>query len=617
MDTISNQPIPFKAETRQLLNILIHSLYSEREIFLRELISNASDALTRVNFELLTNRNIQNPDAELAIWITANPDEGTLTIRDSGIGMSASEMSENLGTIAHSGARSFLQAAASGVNNLNEIIGQFGVGFYSAFMVAESIRVLSRSYDPSTPGAEWLSSGEDTFTIHPADVQERGTQVILKLNQDSLEFCQYSRLREIIKRHSDFIPFPIYLGDQAEQVNQQTALWRKPPKEVTKEQAHEFYRQLTLDVAEPLAYTHLNIDAPVQLYALLFIPASADKSWFSLRKEDGLRLYARKVLIQDYSREMLPEYLRFVQGVVDSEDIPLNVSRETVQTARIMPQLRKILTARMLELLKDLQSNRPDDYAKFWTGYQRYLKEGIATDRDSHPSLTNLLRFNSLQHPNALISLDTYVQNSAPNQSKIYYLLGDNLQSMLLSPHLELFRKQGVDVLLLSDPIDPFMLLSLTEFNQRPFANAITELPPASDEAQVPQENQQPLASSEVESLVQRFERRLSGKVAAVKVTNRLVDSPVRLVDPEGALQQEVQKVYQMLHQEFTAPKKLLEINPTHELIVRLAGMPEDDERLDLVIDQLYENALLIEGLHPNPVGMVERIQRLLVSALK
>jgi molecular chaperone HtpG len=613
----ANESIPFKAETRQLLNILIHSLYSEREVFLRELISNASDALTRMNFEMLTNHNVLDPDAELAIWITSNKDESTLTIRDTGLGMTADEISENLGTIAHSGARAFMQAVESGQNELSNLIGQFGVGFYSAFMVADSIRVTSRTYRKDGAGVDWFSKGEDTFSIEPASIDTRGTTIVIKLKEDAKEFCEISRLREVIKRHSDFIPFPIYLGDDKEQVNQQTALWRKQTREVTQEQAHEFYRQYTLDMNPPLGHIHLNIDAPVQLYALLFIPSTTEKTFFSLRKEDGLKLYARKVLIQEYCRDLLPEYLRFVQGVVDSEDIPLNISRETVQASRVMPQLRRVLTGKVIDFLKDMAVNRLEDYARFWNEFGRFIREGIATDRDNSEALAPLLRFHTLKHPQELASLDSYLSEIKPGQSKIYYILGDDERSIARSPHLDLYRKQGVDVLLLSDPLDSFVLLSLTKYMDHILVSAAVEKPEADATEEPVNEKPEVLPPDQIEALVVRFKHRLGDKVIDVRVTDRLLDSPVRLVDKEGSIQPEMQRVYRMLRQEYEIPGKILELNPSHTLVKRLSDISPTDPRSDLTIDQLYENALLIEGLHPDPAAMIDRIQQLMLSALK
>ena len=394
-----SQPIPFKAETRQLLDILIHSLYTEREIFLRELISNASDALTRINFEMLTNRDVLDPDVELAIYVTFDKEQNTLTIRDTGVGMTAAELGENLGTIAHSGARAFVTAAQNGVKSISEIIGQFGVGFYSAFMVAESIQVTSRTYYPDSQAATWICAGEDTYTIQPSEQKSRGTTVTLHLKPDATEYLDEYRLREIIRRHSEFISFPIYLGKESEQVNRQTALWRQPPRKVEKRDYEDFHRQLTLDPLPPLTFTHLAVDAPVQMYAILFVPASANRGIFSLRKEDGVKLYSRKILIQEYCKDLLPQYLRFIQGVVDSEDLPLNVARESYQASRVIAQLKSLITSKAIEMLTKFASDQPDEYKKFWTEFGVYTKEGIAIETTEVEVLSPLLRFPTTAQP--------------------------------------------------------------------------------------------------------------------------------------------------------------------------------------------------------------------------
>ena len=615
---IPNQPVLFKAETRQLLNILIHSLYTEREVFLREIISNASDALTRLNFEMLTNRDLVNPQAELAIWITTDSTQHTLTIRDTGVGMTAEELAENLGTIAHSGARSFIDAVSQlkPGNNLSDIIGQFGVGFYSAFMVAESITVITRSYLPDAQAACWESTGAETFTISPAEKTERGTEVIIHLKEDASEFASESRLREIIKKHSDFIPFPIYLGEKNEQANQQTALWRKQPREVTEDEYNEFYKQFTLDFDKPLAYAHLNVDAPIQMYAVLFVPPSPDRTMLSNRRQDGLKLYARKILIQEYCHDLLPESLRFVQGVVDSEDIPLNVSRESVQSTRVMAQLKKLITTRVFETLTGLAKDKPDNYKTFWKNYSRVLKEGAATDAENHDSLLPLLRYPSLSDPQNQISLDDYIAAFKPGQKKIYYIIGEDNRSVVNSPHLEIFRKSGLDVLLMTDPIDSFILIRLNKYKDCELANVAgeaVEIPEAEtvDKAETSEDQK-----ADSLPLVSRFKSVLADKVMDVRVSDRLVASPARLVDPQGIPNQEFQRVYHLLDREYQIPPKILEINPHHPILLRLAALPEDSELSRMIIEQIFEDALLIEGLHPDPASMILRIQKLMESAL-
>lgn len=649
----STAGIPFKAETRQLLNILIHSLYTEREVFLRELISNASDALTRMNFEMLTNREVVDPEADLGIWIKADEEGRKVIIRDTGVGMTRDELVDNLGTIAHSGARAFLKAAEESKAPLSEIIGQFGVGFYSAFMVAEWIKVETRSFRPDAEAAVWFSTGEDTYTLEKSDKADRGTTITVKLKEESAEFAKEPRLREVVKRHSDFIPFPIYLGEDTQQVNQQSALWRQSLREVTEEKYNDFYRQFTLDFEPPIAHTHLVVDAPVQMYALLYVPASPEKTIFSARKEDGLKLYARKVLIQEYTRDLLPEYFRFVQGVVDSEDLQLNVSRESIQSTRVMAQIKRVLTGKVVDMLKKLAAEKPKEpattegdtdaasepaaeietaegaqpegetpepgagYAKFWRNFGRFIKEGIATDHDSLDLLAPLLRYPTLQHPDRQVSLDEYLENQTAETKKIYYILGDDERSIAHSPHLDVFRHSGVDVLLMADPLDSFVLISMTKYKDVPLVNAALEKPEGAKEPKPSAEKQaEPVSEETMRGLVERFKAALGERVTEVRSTDRLIDSPARLVDPEGAMNQEVQRVYRMLNKEFDAPQKVLEINPRHPILKKLSETPED-EISRLIIEQIYEDALLIEGLHPDPAGMIGRIQELMKAALK
>lgn len=621
MDTSSNtaQPISFKAETRQLLNILVHSLYTEREIFLRELISNASDALTRVDFELLTNREVLDPDAELAIRITADPEQKTLTISDSGIGMTAEETVENLGTIAHSGARAFVEAVEQGAKNISDIIGQFGVGFYSAFMVAEWIKVISHSYKSDAQAVAWFSTGADNFTVEPADKPDRGTTVIVKLKDDAAEFSQEYRLREIIRKHSDFVPYPIYLAANPQQVNRQTALWRQSPREVEAKAYEEYYKQLTLDHEPPLAHAHMVVDAPVQMYALLFIPASPERGLLSPRRDEGLKLYARKVLIQEYNKDLLPEWLRFVDGVVDSEDLPLNVSRESIQASKLMAQLKKLVTSKILDTLKDIAQKDPEKYVKFWESYGRALKQGVAIETSEPEELYPLLRFRTTQHPDAWSSLDEIVQRLKPDQKEIYYLIADDERSAVYSPHLDLVRRYDYEVLLMTDPLDAFMLVRLHQFGEHKLVNvANADLEPPQKEAE-PDAGEPDQTSTGVdgEALVERFKTHLGERVADVRLTNRLSDSPARLVDPLEAPNQEMQRVYRLLNKDFQVPKKVLELNPHHPILARLVTLPSDSSLLPLVIDQVYEDALLIEGLHPDPAGMIARIQKLMEAVLK
>jgi len=612
------QSIPFRAETRQLLDILIHSLYTEREIFLRELISNASDALTRMNFEMQKNRDILDPDVELAITITTDSQAGTVTISDTGIGMTSEELVENLGTIAHSGARAFVTVAQEGEKNISDIIGQFGVGFYSAFMVAEWIKVISRSQLPDTSAASWYCTGEDTFIVEPAQKIDRGTTVIIKLKEDAKEFFQENRLREVIKKHSDFISFPIYLGEKKEQVNRQTALWRQAPRKVEVKDYEDFYNQLTLDFSAPLSHIHLSVDAPVQMYAILFIPAKSERNMFSVRKEDGVKLYSCNVLIQEYCRDVLPEYYRFIQGVVDTEDLPLNVSRETIQANRTIVNLKKLITSKVTSSLEKLAKDEPDNYSKFWEEFGRYIKEGVAIEQTEPESLYPLLRFHTTNFTDKWSSLDDYLERMKPEQKDVYYILGDDERSVVYSPHLDIIRKYGFEVLLLTAPIDPFMVVRLGKYKDHALVNVSSpdiKLPLIDKEPEA--ETQPALDPNEWVSLIQRFKSQLGEKVTDVRMTDRLSESPARLVDPEGVPNQEMQRVYRMLQEDFKAPKKVLELNPQHTILMKLNSLPPEAELGQMIIDQIYEDALLIEGLHPDPASMIERIQKIIQAAIK
>src|SRR6266540_6024550 len=458
------QSFHFKAETKQLLNILIHSLYKEREVFLRELLSNASDALNRLRFEMVTNQNVVDPKADLRIDLKANKDARMLTIQDTGIGMTKDEIIENLGTIAQSGARKFLEATKERKMDLSQVIVQFGVGFYSVFMVAEWVRVTARSYDPEAEAVSWYATGEDNYQVSRADMSERGTKVEIKLKEDATEFAEEFRLKNIIHKHSDYIGFPIYLGDSKEAVNKRTSLWRTPKQDVTEEQYKEFYRQTTLEFEEPLLRIHIVTDAPVQLYALLYVPGKAERGILALRKEDGLKLYSRNILIDEYNKDLLPDYLRFVQGVVDSEDLPLNVSRETVQSTGLMARLKKVVTGQVMKELETLAKNNAEKYQIFWKEFGVYLKQGVATSLADVETITPLLRFKTNLNPETWSSLEDYVGRMKPGQKEIYFIVGEDPKSILRSPHLDYFQAQGTEVLLLTEPMDSFMLMGLRKY---------------------------------------------------------------------------------------------------------------------------------------------------------
>jgi molecular chaperone HtpG len=611
------EAIGFRAEIRQLLNILVHSLYTDREIFLRELISNASDALNRLQFVMLTERDMLDPQAELAVRIKGDPEKRQLTIADTGIGMTRDELIENLGTIAHSGAKAFLQSLQEG-QKVSDLIGQFGVGFYSVFMVADSVRVTSRSYRPGAPAWTWASTGGESFTLEPAGKADRGTVVEITLKEDAKEFTDAWRLKEIIHKHSDFVSFPIYANDEAEAVNRQTAVWRQPASAVTDEAANSFYKQLTLDFDDPLARIQLQTDAPVQIYALLFLPAKTERGMFSLRRDYGLKLYSRKILIQDYAKDLLPKYLRFVEGVVESEDVPLNISRETIQSSRVIERIRNALTHKVIDTLKDLAAGDPAKYEAFWKEFSPYMKEGMATDATARERLMPLLRFYSSRPDGgqALTSLAEYVGRLKPDQRTIYYILGDDVRSVAHSPHLDYFRKAGLEVLYLVDPLDSFMLAGLQTYEGFPLKNVddpSLDLPrpaePAAGES---------APEDEFAALVARARGTLGERVTDVRASDRLVDNPSRLVAADSSREHEMGRVRRMLDRDFTVPKMVMELNRQHPLIrnlARLAAQNQTGAVVDACIEQMYENGLLTEGLLANPANMVGRIQELMLAA--
>ncbi|MFZ5918568.1 MAG: molecular chaperone HtpG [Chloroflexota bacterium] len=613
------QAYEFKAEIQQLLHILVHSLYTDREIFLRELISNAVDALNRLQFEMLTERDVLDPNAELAIRVEVNEEAKTIAISDSGIGMTRDEIITNLGTIAQSGAADFvrqLQEAQDTAQTVTEMIGQFGVGFYSVFMVAETVHVLSRSYRPDAPACEWVSDGSARFQVGPAEKADRGTQVIIKLKDDAHEFANDWRLEQIVKKHSDFVTFPIYFGERV--VNRQKSLWRQSPHETSSEDYEDFYKHLTLDFEKPLLVSHLVADAPVDIRSVLYVPGRRDRGILNPRTDWGLKLYARGVMIQEYNKELLPQHWRFIEGVVESEDLPLNVSRETVQRNPAARRIQKALVSKLIKELETLAQEKPEDYARFWREFGVLVKEGIAADPLAKDDLLPLLRFHSSQaQEDQLVSLVGYVQGMADDQPAIYYLLADDVASAARSPHMDYFRANDIEVLYFTDPIDNFVVLSLTEFDGKPLKNvddATLELPQKEPEGAA----EPAIPEADFNRLVGRFVKVLGERVTQVRESKMLHDNPCRLLAPDRLPGREMQRVQKLLHQEFEVPKKILEINRRHPLMVNLARLvthTPDDAVIDPTIEQVFENQLLLDGVHPNPAAMIPRLHTLLQAA--
>jgi molecular chaperone HtpG len=621
------QTFTFQAEIKQLLDILVHSLYTEREIFLRELVSNASDALNRVQFEMLTNNAVQDADLPLEIRIDIDSEGGTITISDTGIGMTREDMVNNLGVIARSGAKAFIEtmkAAQNGASAEN-IIGQFGVGFYSVFMVADKVRVVSRAYHQDAEAIAWESTGGDTYTLEPAERAHRGTDIIVHLKADDREFLNAWKVKETIRRHSDYVAFPIFVDDDEEPTNKQTALWRQPTGDITDEQYDDFYKSLTLDFNKPLRRIHMRADVPLQFYALLYFPSSSEPNMFNLRKEPGLKLYVRKVLIQEYSRDLLPEYLQFVQGVVDSEDLPLNVTRESLQANRIMINLRKTLTSRVISELKRMASSQRDEFITFFNEFGHFLKHGILMEANERADLESLLVFNSTadDSPDTWVTLDEYVGRLATNQTDIYYILGDDIQSAKHSPHLDAFRQRGIEVLYFTDRADVVLLNALNEFKGHTL-RAVDESGIDLSDIGTPKEDEtpqrDPLPEADFAAVRDRFAAVLGERVREVRASKTLVGSPARLVSDEDAAVRQMARINRLLERDAETPVKILELNPRHGLLHNLAAMLAQDATgvlVDMVVEQVFETAQLQDGIHPDPASMAARLTAIMEAATK
>ena len=636
----SPESLEYRTEVKQLLDILAHSLYTDREIFLRELISNASDALNRIQFEMLTNHEVVDADRELAITIVADAAGKTLTINDSGIGMNRAELVENLGTIAHSGARTFLQNLGESKSAQEEIIGQFGVGFYSVFMVADRVTVTSRSYRPDEQAWTWSSQGDSRYSLAPAARAERGTTILIHLKEDAGEFADLWRIQSIIRKHSDYVSFPIYVEEvkagpasdesaaegegevetEAVPVNRRTALWRQTPSTVSAEEYESFYKQLTFDTDAPLLHLHLVTDAPVNLRAVLFVPSKRERTRLHLRPDHGLKLYSRKVLIQEHNKELLPEYLRFVDGVVDSEDLPLNVSREMVQSNPVMRALRRALTGRVHKEIKALAEGDAEKYNRFWEEFGNFLKEGVAVDPAAHETLVDLLRFRSSRSgEEGWVSLKEYSERQAEGQNAIYYVLGESVKSVARSPHLDYFRTHNIEVLYLVDPIDGFVSSALGPYAGKSLQNVDDqnlELPPAGEESA---QDVTPIASEAFDEVVKRFLGVLGERVKSVREGKLLVDSPCRLVSAEDSYDRDLQRFRRMTEENYETPRKVLELNRRHPILQSLSTMiarDPSDALINAAVEQLFDNALLLEGLHASPVDMVQRMETILAAAV-
>ncbi|WP_366949844.1 molecular chaperone HtpG [Immundisolibacter sp.] len=618
------ETLAFTTETSQLLNLMIHSLYSNREVFLRELVSNASDALDKLRFEGYREPALLDGGGELRIEVECDPVAHTVTVRDNGIGMSRQEVIANIGTIARSGTAEFMRALQEAQTQDARLIGQFGVGFYSAFIVADRVTLTTRRAGrPDDEGVRWQSAGEGEYTLE-AVAAPRGTEIVLHLRDDAHEFADAWRLKSIIRTYSDHITFPVRMPaakpDDAtaaepawETVNQATALWARPRSEITQAEYDAFYQQLSYDSQPPLAQLHSRIEGTHEYTALLFVPSAEPFDLWDRERRHGVRLYVKRVFIMDDAAHLLPAYLRFVRGVIDADDLPLNVSREILQGSKTVDSIRAGVTRRVLGLLEDMAREEPEKYLRFWGLFGRVLKEGVVEDHANRERIAGLLRFSSTRQTEPAVSLADYVARMKDGQKAIYYLTADSVAAAAASPHLEALRARDVEVLLLGDRIDEWLVGSLPQFDGKPLQSVakadlkLDELPPA--------QNAPPAVDdADWASTLSALQTALADVVEAVRLSDRLTESAACLVAGSHAMSGTLERLLKSAGQALPANKRVLEINPRHALLARVkAGA--DAEHIDDWARLLYEQALLAEGGQlEQPAQFVQRMNRLLLG---
>lgn len=616
----------FKAETKKLLDILVHSLYTSKDIFLRELISNSSDALDKLRFESNKGTDIADKDLPLEIKIGFDDKKNVVTITDTGIGMTRDEMVANIGTIAKSGSEEFLKQLSENKEAANNIIGRFGIGFYSVFMVAKEVVIKTKSYKKDEVAVEWKSDGLGDYEISDIDGEiNRGTTIEIYLKDETKEFAEKYRLESIIKKHSNFITFPIYLEN--EKINTISAIWREPKSSLKKDQYDEFYKFLTYDNEEPLETIHTSVDAPIQFNSLLFIPKKSYEFWRFNREDYGLDLYVRRVLIQHQNKDLLPEYLSFVKGVVDSEDLPLNISRETLQENIIFTKISQSVTSNVLSHLTKVAKDSPEKYLDFWKEHGKIFKLGYM-DFTNAEKYQALLRFNSSESKDEkeLVSLEDYVGRMKKDQKEIYYAIGTNKEAIDLNPHLEIFKSKGLEVLYLYDPVDEFVVSSIRKHKDFDFKSVdgvnLKDLDKLEDvvKDEEPKEKLSKEDDKAFGKLMLKMKEILGDRITEVHESKRLKGSPSCLINPDDTMSSTMQKILKMSNQGMAMPpqKRVMEINKDHKLIRNLVNVFKKNESDQFIVDtteQLYESALLLEGSLDDPHKLVNRLNKMLTDA--
>ena len=630
-ETQTRETRGFQAEVKQLLDLMVRSLYGNKEIFLRELISNASDACDKLRFEALTDKALYENVPELGIRVSFDPRARTVTVSDNGIGMSRQEVIDNIGTIAKSGTREFFQSLTGDQARDAHLIGQFGVGFYSSFIVADRVMLTTRRAGLTKEhGVRWESEGTGEYTLETVEREARGTEVTVHLREAEDELANAERLRSIIRRYSDHITLPIVMKKEEwdkdkrvyrttgedETVNQASALWARPKGEITEEQYHEFYKHVAHDFEAPLAYSHNRVEGTKEYTQLLYIPSRAPFDLWDRGHRRGIKLYVRRVFIMDDAEDLMPAYLRFVRGVIDSADLPLNISREILQESRDVEMIRAGSVRRVLSMLEELAEKEKEKYATFWKEFGRVFKEGTGEDLGNRERIAKLLRFASTlaDSEEENVSLADYVSRMKPEQDKIYYVTADSFAAAKNSPHLEVFRKKGVEVLLMHDRVDEWVVSHLTEFEGKVLqsvAKGRLDLGKLEDEAE---KKEQEKEAGEFKDLVEKVKKSLGESVKDVRVTLRLTDSPACLVADEHDLSANLQRLLKAAGQKAPASKPILEINPHHRLLTRLRG-ETDETRFNDLSKILFDQALLAEGgTLEDPAGFVRRVNQLLLE---
>jgi len=624
-ETIQKETLGFQAEVKQLLQLMIHSLYSNKEIVLRELISNASDAADKLRFEALANNSLYENDTDLKIRISFDKKARTITISDNGIGMSREEVINNIGTIAKSGTREFFNALTGDQAKDANLIGQFGVGFYSAFIIADKVSLTTRRAG-SSESVKWESKGEGDYTLEPADKNSRGTDITLHLREGEDEFLSDWKLKSIIRKYSDHITLSILMKksewkdgeevptDEDETVNKASALWARAKSEISEEEYQEFYKHVSHDYEAPLSWSHNRVEGKQEYISLLYIPSHAQFDLYDREHRHGIKLYVKRVFIMDDAEQLMPQYLRFVRGVIDSSDLPLNVSREILQHSKDIDNIKAGSVKKVLGLLEDLAENDPEKYNAFWKEFGRVLKEGPGEDHANKEKIASLLRFAStnLDNEEQVVSFKNYIERMKEGQEAIYFITADSFAAAKHSPHLEIFRKKGIEVLLLSDRVDEWLLSSLTEFEGKKLqsiAKGDLDLGKLEDKDEKEQQKKVEEASK---SLIERIQRSLGEIVKEVRVTHRLTDSPACLVSGAHDMSGNLERILKAAGQKAPSNKPVLEINPQHPIVKKLDA-ESDELRFADWARVLFDQALLAEGGQlDDPASFVQRINKLL-----